>query len=187
MLKILFVSHCLLNTAAKVKSFEIEALEKEEQLRLRVVRAALDQGVQLVQLPCPEFLQYGSLRWGHCADQFDNPFFRRQCRLMLEPILLQLEEYLSDELDFQVLGVLGIDGSPSCGVKYTCRAVWSGEPDGSTRKKVFSGSRLEEGRGVLMAVLEEMLAERGISLRIDGLFADEPERAMAMLDGNMEC
>ena len=181
MLKILFVSHCLLNTAAKVKSFKKEEMEKEEALRLQVIRAALEQEVQLVQLPCPEFLQYGSLRWGHCADQFDNPFFRRQCRLMLEPILLQLEEYLSNDKDFQVLGILGIDGSPSCGIKYTCRAVWSDEPDGSNRKKIFSTVQLEQSSGVLMSVLKEMLAERGISVRMDGLYADEPERAMNML------
>lgn len=186
MIKILFVSHCLLNTASKVKRFNREEIESEEALRRQVVRAAVDRGIQLVQLPCPEFLQYGSLRWGHCADQFDNPFFRSRCREMLEPILLQLEEYLSNEKDFEVLGVLGIDGSPSCGVRYTCRAQWLDEPDGSDRSKVFRGSRLDESSGVLMSVLGQMLRERGILVRMDGLYAAQPERAMAMLESAAE-
>ena len=65
MQKILIVSHCLLNTASKVERFKEESVRSEEQLRREVLREAVDSGVQLLQLPCPEFVMYGSLRWGH--------------------------------------------------------------------------------------------------------------------------
>lgn len=142
----------------------------------------MDQGIQLLQLPCPEFLQYGARRWGHTCDQFDNVFFRRRCREMLEPVVLQLREYLENPGEFEVLGVLGVDGSPSCGVKYTCRANWGGEFSGRDISEVIQACRLQEGSGVLMYVLREMLAENGIDLHFSGLFAPEPERALAMLD-----
>lgn len=183
MKRILLVSHCLLNTASKLKGFDEEQSASEEALRRQVLKRAVDQGVQLLQLPCPEFLQYGAKRWGHTYDQFNNVFFRQRCREMLQPVLLQLKEYLANPEEFEVLGVLGIDGSPSCGVTYTCRAGWGGEFSGRDVSEVLRSCELKEGSGVLMCVLQEMLMENGIDLKFSGLFAPEPERAFAMLDG----
>lgn len=84
--KILVVSHCLLNTAAKVRRYDRGESSAEERLRLKTARRALTRGVQLLQLPCPEFLTYGGRRWGHVYEQFDHPFFRKRCREMLEPV-----------------------------------------------------------------------------------------------------
>ena len=89
MKKILLVSHCVLNTAAKLKQFHTGEVGQEDALRHQVVRAALDHDIQLLQLPCPELLQYGARRWGHTCDQFDNVFFRQRCREMLQPIVMQ--------------------------------------------------------------------------------------------------
>ena len=75
MQKILFVSHCILNTAAKVVRYG-DTGKKEEESRLEFVVKTVEQGIQLVQLPCPEFTLYGPGRWGHTKEQFDNPFFR---------------------------------------------------------------------------------------------------------------
>lgn len=182
MKQILLVSHCLLNTASKVKGFKEEAMEKEEALRRQFLHAAIDHGVHLIQLPCPEFLQYGARRWGHTFDQFDNVFFREQCRNMLKPVLLQLQEYMENPEEFELIGVLGIDGSPSCGVKYTCRAPWGGEFSGRDVTDVLKSCRLSEGSGVFMSVFKEMLKENGIEMKMEGLFAHEPERAMGMLE-----
>ena len=65
MKKILLVSHCLLNTASKLKSYDLGDMEAKEALRRSLLKAAIDNGVQLLQLPCPELLQYGARRWGH--------------------------------------------------------------------------------------------------------------------------
>ena len=90
MQKILFVSHCILNTAAKVVRYG-DTGKKEEESRLEFVVKTVEQGIQLVQLPCPEFTLYGPGRWGHTKEQFDNPFFREHCRKILEPILTQMK------------------------------------------------------------------------------------------------
>ncbi|MBQ6126724.1 MAG: hypothetical protein IJI77_06875 [Erysipelotrichaceae bacterium] len=92
MKKIVFVSHCILNTASKVVLYNREDIDAEEKLRLQFLQKALDKGVQIVQLPCPEFTLYGAKRWGHVSDQFDNPFFRKHCRKILEPVIDQLKE-----------------------------------------------------------------------------------------------
>ena len=183
MKKILLVSHCLLNTASKLKSYDLGDMEAEEALRRSLLKAAIDNGVQLLQLPCPELLQYGARRWGHTCDQFDNVFFRQRCREMLAPVVLQVQEYLANPQEYEILGILGIDGSPSCGVKYTCRGPWGGEFSGRDVSGVLKQCHLAEGRGVFMDTLLEMLGENGITLKSDGLFPPEPERALAMVEG----
>ena len=94
MKKILFVSHCILNTASKVVLYNQADIDAEEDLRVRFLTKAVQNGVQLVQLPCPEFTLYGSQRWGHVSNQFDNIFFRNHCRKILQPIIDQMKEYL---------------------------------------------------------------------------------------------
>lgn len=182
MKRIIFVSHCALNTAAKVEMYDEKEIAEEEALRLRFIGAALESGVQLVQLPCPEFTLYGAKRWGHVSEQFDNPFFRAHCRRILEPVLEQLEEYLANPDCFEVLGIAGIDGSPSCGVDYTCTGPWKGNLGGrDDLAEVVSGAALCKGRGVLFDELQKLLKSRNITLPVVGLFAPEPEKVMGLL------
>lgn len=184
MQKIAFVSHCILNTASKVVMYTQEEMDAEENLRKKFMRKVIDNGVQLIQLPCPEFTLYGAKRWGHVSDQFDNVFFRSHCRKILAPIIDQLKEYLANEDRFEILGFVGIDGSPSCGVDYTCRADWYGSFEGrKDLEETLAGCRLEKGSGVLMAVLMEMLKEEQLDGRITvtSLFAPEPHKCMNLI------
>jgi predicted secreted protein len=184
MKKILFVSHCILNTASKVVMYNDEETAGEEALRRRFVRAALDAGIQLIQLPCPEFTLYGSRRWGHTADQFDNPFFRNHCRKLLEPYIRELQAYRGDAESFEVLGFAGIDGSPSCGVEYTCAGPWGGNPSGrDDLEETLATVREEKRPGVFVSVLAGMLQEQGIDLPLAGLSAARPDRIMGILKG----
>jgi predicted secreted protein len=180
--KILFVAHCILNTASKVVMYDDMEIAREEALRRRFVMKAVEGGIQLVQLPCPEFLAYGSRRWGHTADQFDNPFFRHHCRKLLKPRIRELKAYLEDVGSFEVLGFVGIDGSPSCGVDYTCIGPWGGNPSGRDDiKETLDAVKVENGPGVFIAVLADMLKEQGIDIPIVGLNADKPDRIMDIL------
>lgn len=179
------VSHCFLNTAAKCRGFRSESIRAEEELRRKLLHRAVDLGVQLLQLPCPELMLYGVDRWGHTRDQFDNPFFRQTCRDLLAPVLLQLQAYAAAE-DVELLGVLGIDGSPSCGVRYTCTGPWGGDFGGRDVSGVLAQARAVPGPGVLMEVLREELDRLGLELPMDGLFAREPERALALLGDEEE-
>ncbi|MDY4765847.1 MAG: hypothetical protein SO250_17765 [Enterocloster clostridioformis] len=71
--------------------------KQEEKSRQEFVMKAVEQGIQLVQLPCPEFTLYGPKRWGHTREQFDNPFFREHCRKILSPVLTQMKAYMGPE------------------------------------------------------------------------------------------
>jgi predicted secreted protein len=177
--KILFVAHCFLNTASKVVLYNRREIKAEEKIRRRFVHAALDAGIQLRQLPCPEFTMYGTKRWGHTSDQFDNPFFRRHCRNILIPVLEEASAYMADPKNFDVLGFAGIDGSPSCGVDYTCTGRWGGSLDcRDDLAAVVHSVRLVKRRGIFFDELENLLKEQGFVLPFTGLYAPEPEKIM---------
>lgn len=167
MKNILAVSHCILNNAAKVAEDE-SGLAEEYRQRDELMRSVMDKGVQLLQLPCPEFIMYGSRRWGHVKDQFDNPFFRSCSRDLLSQAVMQLREYSSNTERFRLIGIVSVEGSPSCGYKLSCRADRGGEFDGSI---CDAGGRAEKVRmvdepGVYMEVLTEMLDEFSLELPV---------------------
>ncbi len=184
MKKILFVSHCILNTASKVVLYNKEEIDAEEDLRLRFLSKAIASGIQIIQLPCPEFTLYGPRRWGHTSNQFDNVFFRNHCRNILKPVIDQMKEYLRNEDFFEVIGVLGVDGSPSCGVDYTCFADWYGSFDcREGLEDTLSSCKLIKNSGVFMDVLKEMLKEEHIDdkIKMTSLYAPEPEKCLDLI------
>lgn len=180
--KIIFVSHCILNTCAKVTGFG-EAGKAEEEARRQLVIHAVEKGIQLVQLPCPEFTLYGPERWGHTREQFDNPFFREHCRYILKPVLIQLKAYLQQEEkgNLQVLGIVGVDGSPSCGVYSTCSGLWGGEFSGrADLEDVLATCHRASGKGVMMEALCQMMEEEGIRVPLKALNSDSLQEVLAL-------
>ena len=184
MKKVLFVSHWSLNTASKVVLYNQKDIDAEEDLRKQFMRKVIDYEVQLIQLPCPEFTLYGPKRWGHIAPQFDNVFFRNHCRTILQPIIDQMKEYLAHPEMFEVLGVVGIDGSPSCGVDYTCGGDWYGSFESRTDlQETLDTCCLIHDSGILMRVLKDMLKEEGLQdvIQVTSLFANEPHKCLDII------
>ena len=165
--KILVVTHCILNRASKVKRYDIEDIKEENKLRKELLKEVLDKDIELLQLPCPEFTMYGSKRWGHVKEQFDNPFFRKNCRKILEPIVEQLKEYSLNKDKFQILGIVAIDGSPSCGYNFTCKGNYGGELGGcSNLDEKIKSIRVEKEAGVFIEELEILLDKNNLKIEI---------------------
>lgn len=185
MKKIIFVSHCILNTASKVVMYNQEEIQAEEKLRKQFLHKAMENDVCIIQLPCPEFTLYGANRWGHVSNQFDNIFFRTHCKNLLYPVIEQLKEYLSHDDRFEILGFVGIDGSPSCGVDYTCVADWYGSFESRTDlEETLAQCTLEQKPGIFMDVLIEMLKNENLTGRvtITSLFAPEPQKCLDIFE-----
>ncbi|MBQ9273150.1 MAG: hypothetical protein IJ227_05485 [Mogibacterium sp.] len=157
---ILVLSHCILNNAAKVSQDESLLAEEYEQ-RKRLLELALDKGVQLLQLPCPEFTLYGSRRFGHVKDQFMHPRFIRESEEMLKPMFDQMEEYSSYPGDFRIIGVISVEGSPSCGSRLTCRADWKGEICSLPDEPVMANEP-----GVFMEIIIDGIGKRGLDIPV---------------------
>lgn len=165
--KILVVSHCILNKASKVKGYNMEEMEEENQLRKELLKEVFDKDIELLQLPCPEFIMYGSKRWGHVKNQFDNPFFRKNCEEILNPIIEQLKEYNNNKDRFQILGIVSVEGSPSCGYNLTCKGNYGGELGGCSnlQEKIESIVMVNEA-GVFMEELKILLDKNDLHMDI---------------------
>lgn len=142
--KVVFLSHCIINQNAKVLEFAWYA---------GVVSPIVDflkrQGYAIEQLPCPETLYLGVKRWWHSKDLYDNPGFRKHCRALAKHVVDLMEHYIKK--GFEIV-LIGLDGSPSCGINLTGRnPYWGGRPQASIEQY-----QVVSGMGVWM---EELLAE----------------------------
>lgn len=162
--KIVILSHCILNEKSKAKGYvqEPETIEK-------VVLPYIQEGIGIIQLPCPEFTYLGNLRWGMTKDQYDTPAFRKHCRKILMPIIEQIEEYVNR--GFSVVEIVGIKGSPSCGVFETCTGYTGGELSEESFKK--QKAKLVSGSGVYIEELKKLLKEKELSVPIVQLNEEE--------------
>lgn len=122
--RVVILSHCVLNEHSKVKSWKEDENNKEYNL-IDFLTILSKNNIGIVQLPCPEMTCYGLKRWGHVKEQFDHPHYRKLCRSLFEPILDQIIEYRANGVE--VLSLVGIYGSPTCGVNKTCIGQWGGE------------------------------------------------------------
>jgi predicted secreted protein len=168
--KVVLVSHCILNQNSVVRPYG----KKSEDFKDLLIRL-IEENIGIVQLPCPEISMYGLKRWGHVKDQFETPHFKKQSKLMIENILDNIIEYKNNKYD--ILGVIGIKRSPSCGITKTCRGDWNGSVGGEDIKKKLESIKEVDEMGVFMEILKKSLSE----IDIDVDFYDDFDRFMKTL------
>ncbi len=164
--RVLLVAHCVLNQNAK-----IDRCAHYPGVIREAVEVLIQSGVGLIQMPCPELHCLGLDRQvDHEAvttiESEDTRVARRMgeeenqaaCRALAQALVFQVEQYLKN--GFEVVGLLGINGSPTCGVE-TTRA-----------------NDLEEhGPGIFIRLLHEACREKDMTLRQRGITAREPHKA----------
>lgn len=156
--EILITCHCLLNSNAK-----IYPLAETGGMYVTALEPYVKKGVGLVQLPCPETCYLGMNRWGMTKEQFNHLSFRKFCRTLLEPTLLQISAFM--EAGYNVMGIAGMDGSPNCGITKTCKGFTGGEIcSDHFISAQCDGLQFTPGMGVFMEILHESLKEMGISI-----------------------
>lgn len=105
-----------------------------------------------MQLPCPEALYLGSERWAVTRNQLDVPQFRRFCRSLIVHYADLLEMLAKEGARVHIVGVAG---SPSCGVQTTSFGYAGGRVQEAEHEHV-------PGRGIFMEELIGELEWRGI-------------------------
>lgn len=173
----IFLSHCILNENTRYLGGACRGGAIRE-----IVEQCLDKDMGIVQMPCPEQIAWGGVtkRLMLLAYGAKGTFFYRIQSLFLPLFLLytrvifrrlaretaaQIRDYLGS--GFSVVGVMGIDGSPSCGVNKTLDMRRSFESaaciDVETvtverMNSIISGS-LVYGRGIFMERLQDELGK----------------------------
>jgi predicted secreted protein len=157
------VCHCILNANAK-----IHPLAQTGGVYNEVIADCLESGTGLVQLPCPELSYLGMKRWGMTKEQYDVPAFRAHCQRLLSPVIDQLRLLVEDGCT--VTAVMGMDGSPNCGVRKTCTGYVGGEiASGSDLSGQVANLAMVDGMGVFFEELSSILTRLGIKVPFDAV------------------
>ncbi len=108
----------------------------------------------------------GVNRWWQGRELYDKANYRRHCSILAANMVEPISEFMNRGYD---IVVIGLDGSPSSGVRYTGRArAWGGRPH-------FDDGDYEvvEGMGVWMEELKRGLELRGVPWpRATGMLLD---------------
>lgn len=173
--KIVLVAHCVLNQNAKLdRCAHYPGAIKE------IAQILLDANVGILQMPCPELLCLGLDRQvetgipttvasedTRIARLMATEQAKILCRKLVSDLVYQVEEYRKN--GFELVGVIGINGSPTCGVETT-----------------WSNSQEEPASGVFIQMLNDACHGRAISLPRRGIKAYEPQQAIAAVKGLLE-
>ena len=125
--RVIFVAHCLLNQNTRY----LGGARRGGAIR-EIVESCLEHDIGIVQLPCPEQHAWGGVLKRRLLLFYGSEGkLRYRLRRVLFPLFLwytrriyrKLARRTADEiLDYQkagfaVLGIIGVDASPTCGVK----------------------------------------------------------------------
>jgi predicted secreted protein len=173
--KVILVAHCLLNQNARIDGCAYFPGAMEE-----AARSVVDSGVGVLQMPCPELHCLGLDRSGRMRDGIDIGIReallegegQRICRSLVEHVIEDVKEY--QKHGFQIVGVVGNDGSPACGVDMTWYVDRGAGP----------------GTGAFMLVLRDELKRRGLDIPfaavLDEEWAEGTARVRALLEAAAE-
>jgi len=155
--KVIFVAHCIINMNARCNGSWVapSAMEKIPEFLLK-------HHIGIVQMPCPELGCLGLGREGNIYDQLSTPGNRKYLKSLAQDVVYQVKQYRKQ--NFKVLGVLGINCSPSCGVD--CHADNGRKP----------------GKGAFMEELTEALEAAGLEMPVIGVNNAEADQAVARLE-----
>lgn len=173
--KVILVAHCVLNQNAKIDrcAYYPGAMRETAQF-------LLDSGLGIVQMPCPELLCLGLDRQvdphaittiesedDRVAERMQEPRVKSYCRRIARDLTNQVVQYRQN--GFTVVGVLGINGSPTCGVETS----WQ-----------FGIEKA--GPGVLIQSLSIECHKRNLTLSMRGIKAKDPESAVEVLQALLQ-
>jgi predicted secreted protein len=144
------------------------------------VKFLLESHVGIVQMPCPEILCLGLDRGNfHGSEQetvventrirecLNSPASIKTIKTLVHQLSFQIKEYHRNR--FTVLGIVGINRSPSCGVNTT------------------SMNNMEvEGEGVFIKTLREHLEKNDIPVNIIGIKRSETEKSLKSMQKLMD-
>ena len=151
--KIAIIAHCLLNQNVKPHQ-----RARYPGIVNPVLDAIQEEGYALVQLPCPEIAFAGTRRWSQVIEQYDTPKYRDHCKDLAIRSIDQIDHFLRDSAFTLVL--IGLEGSPSCGVQLTgSSSEWQGYPGAVEMNGKYP---VTKGTGLFMQALQREIASRGL-------------------------
>ena len=165
--KIALVANCIINQNSKVDKYAlypamvpgfVDLLEKF--------------GFGIEQMPCPEMYTAGIRRWWQVSEQYSTSGYIRSFTFLANIVLDLIEDYIRS--NFKVI-LIGVDGSPTCGVNYTDtdqKNQWMGSPTIKFKKEE---DYIKKGEAPFIKVLKKQIYLRDLpEMPMIGLPMDTP-------------
>jgi predicted secreted protein len=179
---VVFLSHCLLNHNVRY----LGGADREAGVRALVDRYLAD-GIGICQMPCPEQRAWGGVlkrrmliaygaggTWrSPLVRALFGPFIahtRRVYQRLARDVTAEIADYQNSGLE--PVGVIGIAGSPSCGVHTTLdlpaaldalRRCPLATLDRRMINEQVIGAHTRPGQGLFVTALQRQLAKRGVT------------------------
>lgn len=173
--KVVFVSHCILNQNS-ISDGTADFLGTYEE----VVKKLIEAKVGIIQMPCPELMCLGLDRGDSKGVErpvvVENTRIRKELltssskakiEILIESTVMQIEEYSKN--GFEIMGVIGINRSPSCGVNTTSE----------NNKEVI-------GEGVFIKELKNKMDDKGIVVKMIGVKSSQIDEAISSIHNLLE-
>ena len=156
--KIAIISHCIINQNSVVKGEY-----KDINIFFPFIKKLFEENIGILQLPCPETECYGLRRWGYVKEQFDNCGYRKYVEKIVNSFVDIIKEYINN--GYEIVGIYGIAGSPSCGVNLTCSANWEGEISlYKDKEDIVSRIKMINESGIFMEIFKSVLDKNKINI-----------------------
>lgn len=159
--RVIFVAHCILNQNAIS-----DGTADYPSSHVDIIRTLMDAQVGIIQMPCPELcclgLDRGNVFGAESPIVVENTRIRKEIQrpdsvalldCLVKQVVSQIMEY--HKHGFKILGIVGINRSPSCGVDTTS----------NDNKEI-------EGTGVFVTRIKLALITCNLSIPIIGIKSD---------------
>lgn len=148
--KIALVSHCIFNQNAVVGG-----LARYPAMVPYIAEILKAHQFGIVQMACPEMFAAGLHRWGQVKEQYQSAGFRKRFDMLAAFFLDTIEDYVQNG---DLIILVGIKGSPSCGVFHTeSNPNWGG----SFEQPIDRDFGLSVGSGAFIDAINKEIAQRG--------------------------
>jgi predicted secreted protein len=155
--KVVFLSHCMLNQNARmINCADFPAMFEPLLDYLK------NSKMGIIQMTCPELYCLGLGRFDVRVG-LESPAGNDRLQRLIDDVVFTIQEYQFQ--GFEILGILGKEGSPSCGVTRT----WLDE-------------RQQDGQGVYVRELKKRLAAEELEIPVIGVADFEQEKAIGWLE-----
>lgn len=155
--KVIFIAHCILNQNARIAdAADFPAIF--DPLLDYFQKAQ----VGVIQIACPELYCLGLGRFS-VREGLEHPSGMKRLQRLIDDLIFTIQEYLFQ--GFEVVGIIGKNGSPSCGVTRT-----------------WNGHEQCDGQGVFIRELKKKLILMKIDIPVIGVADHKQNQAIEWLD-----
>ncbi len=159
--KVIFIAHCVLNQNARiVDAADFPAMHDQVLDHIRKAQ------IGIIQMTCPETYCLGLGRFDVRVG-LEHPAGMERLQRMIDDLIFTIREYLFQGME--VVGIIGKEGSPACGVRQT----WYNETGHGP------------GEGIYIRELKKKLAQHKLDIPVIGVADHRQEETIEWLENKL--